>query len=401
MVYTLTEFQTLCSTHQTPLDFLPTQEGGNYRICGESDPRFRIVRYDKKVTDMKNPLSKWMRSTVWDTQTNRPLCISPPKAEPDEQPPCDTPLLIQDFVDGTMVNAFWYKEDGEWKSKLATRSQLGAGGNFYSQKSFAQLFEEAVDFSTVSLEGIQETLGSKNAVAYFASFVLQHPEHRVVTRISNPTVYVVHVGCTLPDGTVKIEEVSEKTANLNLNAMALSKEYPMAGFKKDEDYNSFLNSLLKTRGWFWQGLTFKDGKGRRWRTRNPNYLTLRALRGSEALPLERWLRLRRNGQVMEYLKHYGEERNDFWGFEQKFRQLTAEVFDAYCSVHKAHTSKLTDHPKHISPCVFRLHAHYLEHLKPENQTVRMRDCVEVINGMSPLDQKRLMTPRQAPVDAVA
>ena len=64
-------------------------------------------------------------------------------------------------------------------------------------------------------------------------------------------------------------------------------------------------------------------------------------------------------------------------------------------MHKAHTSKLTDHPKNISPCVFRLHAHYLEHLKPNGETVRMKDAVEVINKMTLLEQRQLMTPRAA------
>ena len=397
MVYSIEQFKTLLQTHSTPLDFFPTQEGGNFRICGESDPRFRIVRYDKKSSDMKNPLTKWLRSTVWDTQTNVPVCISPPKAEQAEQPPCDTSLLVQDFLDGTMVNVFWIQEGDGWTAHISTRSQLGASGNFYSQRSFAELFQDALNEKGISLDSLGESIrsvfGKESFVrAYFASFLLQHPEHRVVNRISKPALYAVHVGQTLGTGVVKIQDITESTPNELLQGMAI-KQYPMTGFKKDDDYNSFVNGLLRTQKWFWQGLTFKDAQGLRWRMRNPEYLNVRALRGSEALPLERWLRLRRNGQVVEYVKCYPEERQMFWDFEQRFRQLTSDVFTAYCSVHKSHESKLTDHPKHISPCVFRLHAHYLEHLKPEQQTVKMRDCIEVINGMTLLEQKRLMMPR--------
>jgi hypothetical protein len=107
--------------------------------------------------------------------------------------------------------------------------------------------------------------------------------------------------------------------------------------------------------------------------------------------------------VLEYLKHYSEERQTFWDFEQRIRSLTNEVYDGYVEVHKAHTKKLTDFPKNISPCIFRLHAHYLEHLKPEGESVRLKDAIELINNMSLLDQRRLMTPPRAaaPVEGVA
>jgi hypothetical protein len=168
--------------------------------------------------------------------------------------------------------------------------------------------------------------------------------------------------------------------------------YPVTGFKTDNDVSSFMNSLTKNKGWFWQGLSFKNKDGTRWRMRNTNYMTLRGLRGSEALALDRWLRLRSKGLVMEYLKHYSEERQTFWEFEQKFRTLTNDVYNGYAEVHKAHTKKLTDFPKNISPCIFRLHAQYLEHLKPNGESVRIKDCIELINNMSLLDQRRLMTP---------
>lgn len=396
-VLTLDCFKTLSTAHSNALDFLASQEGGNFRVCGKAEDPFRIVRYDKKSTDMKSPLTKWMRSTVWDTTNNSPVCVSPPKAEDAEHPPCGETLLIQDFPDGTMINVFWYQnENDEWVGRYATRSQLDAAGNFYSQRSFKELFEEAMSVNGLTLndfeEAIRTSMNNKNAVSYFGSFLLQHPDHRVVSRVQSPIIYAVQIGCVLQDGGVKLVDVNEKHSQTH-RALHSVKEYPMVGFKTEGDYSSFVKNLMETKGWFWQGLTFKDTKGRRWRVRNPNYLTLRALRGSEAQPLDRWLRLRRDGKVMDYLKHYTEERQAFWDFEQRFRQLTSDIFTAYASVHKAHTSKLTDHPKNISPCVFRIHAHYLEHLKPNGETVRMRDAIEVINAMTLLEQRQMMTPR--------
>ena len=375
--------------------FLSSEAGGHFRIVGSG--RYRVIRYEKKSTDMKSPLVNWMRSTIWDTEANLPVCVSPTKAKEDEVPPIGSDLpLIQDFMDGTMINMFLPAFDEatgvQPPPTLATRSQIGAGGNFYSQRSFAELFTDALKDTNLVQLGLNvrhSFKDVKNVHAYFASFLLQHPEHRVVSKVDEARIYLVHTGYVTKDGHTAIEDISELHAEPELAALALP-QYHMNGFNTVPDYQSFLNTQLNTKGWFWQGLTFKDVNGNRWRTRNSKYLVLRALRGSEALPLDRWLRLRSEGKVLEYLKHYAEERAMFWDFEQRFRALTLAVYAGYVDVHKAHAKKLTDLPKNVSPCVFRLHAHYLEHLKPQNLTVKQKDAIDLVNKMTLLEQRRMM-----------
>ena len=365
--------------------FLSSEAGGHFRIVGSG--RYRVIRYEKKSTDMKSPLVNWMRSTIWDTEANLPVCVSPTKAKEDDVPPIGSDLpLIQDFMDGTMINMFLPAFDEATATQpeptLATRSQIGAGGNFYSQRSFAELFTDALVTANTNLVQLGLNVRHsfkdvKNVHAYFASFLLQHPEHRVVSKVDQPRIYLVHTGYVTKDCHIAIEDISELHAEPELAALALP-QYHMNGFNTVPDYQSFLNTQLNTKGWFWQGLTFKDVNGNRWRTRNSKYLVLRALRGSEALPLDRWLRLRSEGKVLEYLKHYAEERAMFWDFEQRFRALTLAVYAGYVDVHKAHAKKLTDLPKNVSPCVFRLHAHYLEHLKPQTLTVKQKDAIDLV-----------------------
>ena len=375
--------------------FLSSEAGGHFRIVGSG--RYRVIRYEKKSTDMKSPLVNWMRSTIWDTEANLPVCVSPTKAKEDDVPPIGSDLpLIQDFMDGTMINMFLPAFDEatgvQPPPTLATRSQIGAGGNFYSQRSFAELFTDALKDTNLVQLGLNvrhSFKDVKNVHAYFASFLLQHPEHRVVSKVDQARMYLVHTGYVTKDGHTAIEDISELHGEPELAALALP-QYHMNGFNTVPDYQSFLNTQLNTKGWFWQGLTFKDVNGNRWRTRNSKYLVLRALRGSEALPLDRWLRLRSEGKVLEYLKHYAEERAMFWDFEQRFRALTLAVYAGYVDVHKAHAKKLTDLPKNVSPCVFRLHAHYLEHLKPQNLTVKQKDAIDLVNKMTLLEQRRMM-----------
>ncbi len=356
--------------------------------------RYRILRYVKGQSDMKIPHTKWFRSVIWDTEANRPVCVAPPKAEQTEVPTGENvELQIQDFLDGTMMNTFIVNNDSK-TLHVASRTQIGATGTFYSSKTFSELFDEALHSmgysSRADLHSVLPKPG-QSTPATFVSFLLQHPEHRVVSRPRSARLFIVHLGEVSTDGTVTFtESVPGEFSLFKFNS------YPMTGFKTQSDLDSFFKGLVESKGWFFQGLTFKDGTGRRWRIRNPNYLYLRALRGSEATDMDRFLRLRSEGKVVEYLKHYSEDRQTYWDFEQQLRAATKSAFDSYCEVHKAHSKKLADLPKSIQPCVFRLHAHYLSDLKPKNESIKMKDAVEVVNKMPIFEQRRLFTPAVVP-----
>jgi hypothetical protein len=389
MSYTIDTFKNLCSAYSSwsSLEtFLTSPEGGNLRIVGSN--RYRILRYVKGQSDMKLPHMKWFRSVVWDTEDNRPVCVAPPKAEISEVPTGENvELQIQDFLDGTMMNGFITRDDKK-TLHIASRTQIGATGTFYSTKTFSELFDDALKAMGYSSRADLHSVlpkPSPSVSATFVSFLLQHPEHRVVSRPRSPRLFVVHLGEVSSDGTVTFTEtIPDEFTQFKLSS------YPMTGYRTQNDLDSFFKGLLESKGWFFQGLTFKDGKGHRWRTRNPNYLYLRGLRGSEATDLERFLRLRSENKVVEYLKHYSEDRQTYWDFEQSLRAATKSAFDAYCEVHKAHAKKLADLPKSIQPCVFRLHSYYLSDLKPKSESIKMKDAVEVVNKMPIFEQRRLL-----------
>ena len=410
MNYTLDVFHNLLVSHPTweGLEaYLTSPEGSQIRCVGEG--RYRILRYVKGVSDLKSNHGKWMRSVVWDTQDHLPVCVAPPKAEKGDAPtghqvPAvtgeDVPYpLVQWFLDGMMINVFRTHSDPN-TLQIATRTQIGAGGKFYSEKTFEQMFDEALQAMGVSRQDVLNLLAQPTEMVpnHFASFVLQHPEHRVVARCASPRLFVVHSGAVHDDGRVSLNEDPQHW-RFKWRLPMLQTGMISDIFKSDKDMTDFFSNQCKQQGWFFQGLTFKDGKGNRWRLRNPNYLYLRTLRGSEATPLDRFLRLRSESKVTEYLKHYTEERQQFWDFEQSLRKATQDVFAAYCSVHKSHEKKLEDLPWAIKPCVFKLHSHYLEHLRPNNEKVYMKHSVELVNNLALYEQKRLLTP--APSQAAA
>lgn len=397
--YSVSVFSELLKTYTSwsaLKDFVTSEEGGKFRVVGEG--RYVIIRYVKGTSVLKTPYGMWLRSVVWDTQENLPVCVAPPKAAPADPPTTGAKMLIQEHIDGIMINAYRTHEAPN-DLVLCSRSQIGATGSFYSEKSFATMFQDALLQANLTKEDILKLLAQPTEMVpnHFLSFVLQHPEHRVVTRCRSPKLWIVHAGCVQDDGTVTIMDRSD--------AWPVSLQLPSYSntnvFSDHQQLHTFFKALCDAKGWFFQGITLKDG-GNRWRLRNPNYTYLRELRGSESSQVERFLRLRSQSKVTEYLKHYTEDRSDFWSFEQDLRTATRGAYDGYCSVHKSREKKLEDLPWGLRPVVFKLHSHYLEHLRPKNEKITMKDVVDLVNNLATYEQKRLLVPAsQGPLVAAA
>lgn len=386
MGYFIYVFRDLLLTYKTWAEFesfLTSTEGGKIRCAGEG--RYRILRYVKGVSNLNLPHVKWMRSVVWDTQTHLPVCIAPPKAEADyaSMPSGENLPHIQDFLDGMMINAFCTQENPT-NIQIATRSQVGANGTFYSKKTFATMLDEALQTMGFTKKSLVEILSRPTEMvpSQFLSLVLQHPEHRVVSRCRSPRLWLVHTGAVLDDGTFSIsEDYDEWPFKLRIPSYTVP-----------DDPKVFFETQCEKNGWFYQGITVKDRNGHRWRFRNPRFQYLRNLRGGEADPVDRFLRLRSESKISEYLRHYGEDRDTFWNLEETLRRKTHEVFRSYCSVHKSREKKLEDLPWEIRPCVFKLHSHYLEHLRSKNEKLSMQDTVHLVNNLLIFEQKRLIVP---------
>ena len=247
--------------------------------------------------------SPLLRSVVWSKKTNRPVCVGPRKAV-EGPPPLNTTLRVENFLDGVMINVFATLSEGVITHGLASRSQFGATTGFYSKKSFAEMFQDAL--GTRTLETLMQgyPLPTVEFPSVCVSFVLSHPEHRVVSKPSEPRITPVEVHRIHITGSLE---------PIATNATYLTD----ISFYSEQGGENFFRDELQRHGWTWQGVVFRDGSGARWRMRTPTYSYLRELRGNDADPKMRFLRLRAKGTMKEYLKHYTEERQAFWVFEQE------------------------------------------------------------------------------------
>uniref|UniRef100_A0A6C0JUU3 T4 RNA ligase 1-like N-terminal domain-containing protein n=1 Tax=viral metagenome TaxID=1070528 RepID=A0A6C0JUU3_9ZZZZ len=405
MSVVLNHFESLRERYPTWAElkvFLTSPEGGALRVIeSESGEPYAIIRYVKGESRFNVPGTGLFRSVAWDTVNNRPVCMAPAKAN-EGSPPLNVNFVsIQDFLDGVMIQAFVTAEEPT-VLRIRSRTKMGANNGFYSSKTFNEMFVECLAATPVRttdtlLMHLRETMSEMNATSAFASFVLQHPEHRIVEKLHSPDLNIVHVGTVNATGAVVLCEHSSEWLP-PLRRLQIP-SYPVKMFHTDEDIQSLMRRTAVQNGFRWQGLVFKDGVGGRWRMRSPGYMLLRTLRGAEAGPVDRFLRLRREGKVTDYLKHYSDERKEFWVYETNLRQRTEDALMAYVAVHKAHTLKFAALPVEYKPVVHLLHVEYLNNLRAQKETVKLSHVIRVVNSLKEFEQRRLLSAQafQAPV----
>ncbi len=348
---------------------LSSEEGGSLRIVDPApDQPFAVIR-SVKGSGAACAHAKDFRSVVWDTEQNLPVCIAPRKAE-EGGPPVSTPLYVSECLDGCMVNAFV----SGGVLRLATRTCIGADNTFYGGKTFAQMFDEAVGKSSwKTREGVAAAIGEGG----FASFVVQHPAHRVVAKFVRPSLHLIHTGTV--DATTGVVAIKYSVQGMVQKTYGAEKEVA-----------DLMERMQTQMGWRWQGLCFVAEDGRRWRLRSPTYSMLRDLRGGEAKDVDRFLRLRAEHKVSEYLKHFSDDRTTFWGLEQRLRAATRGVVDAYADCHMAHAVAFKDLPAAVKPAVYMLHVKWLNTLREGGHRIRLEHAIEVVAALRLFEQRRLV-----------
>jgi len=377
---TLSTFSNWTSTYKTWPElkaWLQASEPG-IDIIESEDTAYAILRNSKEkegeaaiAEDAVSETAQLCRSVVWDTEANLPCCVAPFAARRDQKVPSDSELRLEDFVEGVMINVFRARGDAE--THVTTRSKLDADGSFYSERSFRELFEEAMDAKRTSLDEIEKLIGapSDDVAATFITMVLAHPEHRVVRTVEQANLWAIYRGTVSNDGTVSFFTEDLPTA-------WRPKTYSLSFKGEFAELKAKFEEIKASKPWFWQGLVVHSGL-QRWRFRNAEHDRVRKdLRGTESNSFGRFLRLRSQKRVQEYLRIYQEDSNDFQAFERDYRSLTKTLYAWYCKVHKEHSVAFKALPKSVQPLVFDLHKFYLGTLRPSNKTLHMVEVIDWI-----------------------
>jgi hypothetical protein len=376
--------------------YLESEEGGLFRIADKNDNGLCLIRYEKGTSKMDLPHSRWFRSVVWNTVTNRPVCVAPPKATSTDfsftsfKEISDAGVVCQELLDGFMINCF--RTQGDESLHIASRSKLDAAGKFYSQQSFRELFMEAYMNTTDcphygerviqdNSRDISHPDSSKGEVSTFYSFLVQHGKHRIVKPLEKNRVYLIHKGIVYEDGRVAFEDSPEKVKerdnidNIPMGPVKAKGSYAQVAAKGaaevegDNEVQKWIKNQLYERDWSFHGLVFKDAQGNRWRFRSEKYAAVKALRGNSATYTERFAQLYTQNLVQKYLEYYPEDVMFMALHTMCMDVIVKKLYDCYVDLHITKVKKADEIEKMYLPHLYSIHGIYLSQLRPNHKKV--------------------------------
>jgi len=276
-----------------------------------------ILKYTDK-SDFTDPRKKFCRGLVLEAGTGKPICVPPEKSmnfphflqliAEDEWPS----VRIESFPDGTMINLFNY--DGVWH--ISTRSKIGARCKFFGNKFFNEMFDEAKGFLDYSLLDPELTY----------SFVLRHPDNRIVTKYDSADVVLVQVRKQYKELELLpvVEDLKEKGLELKIPEVY-----------QHSNLESVIQQLTNMP-FSEQGLVFKY-KGVRSKIRNEKYTYVKHLHGNNWNEFHTYLEARENNQVKQLLKYFPEYESKFQEWNDAIKKMTGTLYHCYINrfVHKS------------------------------------------------------------------
>ena len=343
-----------------------------------------ILKYDKyMLTDGNTKTLGLFRSVVTDGKTI--MAYAPPKSINIDDFQSENDVEYLEYVDGTMINVYYDDINNTWE--IATRSNIGAKYKFFDncEKTFNEMFFEAFNAMNLDFKDFKK--------GYSYSFVLQHPENRIVVPIKDARLILTNV-YKLDGYTVQEMDIFDASGSWVNGDKTL---YNKLMFPKQ------LNDVIDVSGltienicdliWSGAGLSYNmvgavlinRCTGIRTKIRNPMYEYVRDLRGNNSKLQYHYYELRYHGKVTEFLKYFPEMGEKFQTYREQVHVWTKQLNDNYASCYIRKEKELKNFPFEFRSHMFQLHQKYL------NNSVNFVSRGVVINFVNDLIPPHLMS----------
>ena len=327
-----------------------------------------IVKYDKSFSQMNNLDVIKSRGLVLEKNTNKIVCVPPPKSldinyyhnkflNNDSEG-----VVIEEFYDGTMINVFKHNN----VINIATRSNIGANCKWNSSKTFNLLFNESMNID--DLNTIEE--------GYSFSFLLQHPENKIVKEYIQPNCILTMVSKINDDNTVKILN-REETENL-LKIYKLNLELPnVIETTSMEDLYKRIDSLNDREQGYILKYYCSDGFDNRSKIRNLRYNRIRSLKCNTNNKMFMFYELRKQNNIMEYLHYFPEDKELFDNFRMELYNFTSKLHTFYLNLKIFKKLKFLEIDFEFRPFINELHTLFTE----TGKVITKRVVIEFLHNL--------------------
>jgi hypothetical protein len=387
-----------------------TEELSNYYTVTEystkSNEKYKIVKYNKDIlaADL-NPSYGLLRSVIINS-LGQVIGFAPPKSLPADQflqkfsiQTRSEFIQAQEFVEGTMINVFYDPSISGWK--IATRNTVDAEVSFYksSKKTFNAMFMEACQQNNFNLETLNPI--------FCYSFVLQHPDNRIVVPFKNPQLYLVEVyeivqssldaslvqsslDASLVQSSLDASLTTVDVVPQNLSMVRANGSWSKTSIRFPEVYEFTTYSELIEKfasantPYNIMGIVLKNTTtNERTKIRNPIYEEVRHLKGNHCKLQYQYLTLRKEGKLPEFLKYYPETKKDFSACRDQVHLFTGTLHQNYLSCYVRKERPLKEYGSQYRTHMFKIHEQYINELKPNGLFVTNTIVQKYVNNLHP------------------
>lgn len=354
---------------------------------------YNVVRYDKSfLTNDRMETVGLFRSVVH--ANGKVVSFAPPKTIPYEaftaRLDSTKPLKVEEYIEGTMINVF--HDGNSWE--ITTRSSLGGRVAFYNMDStpqtktentFRWMFFDAFQHREMMCEAEDPNRDFFAALDSFPknytfSFVLQHPKNRIVVPFTTPQLFLVKVYEITKNVVTEVEINPDLCRKLPTWLM-----YPMKLSNDLDTMTSYLSSGRADYKIVGTMLSGYDNNGvlMRSKYRNVTYETVRNLRGNQPKLQYRYIMLRQEQKVNDYLRYYPEHKTLFGDYRDLVHKFTHELHSKYISCYIKKEGPLGGYSPQYRTHMYKLHEIYTGTLSKENKIVTMNVVVAYVNNLHP------------------
>ena len=346
--------------------------------------KYSVIRYIKEYLCLDMiPTYGLCRSVILNS-TNNVVGFAPPKSIPSDSfikmyPEKSDHLVAQEFIEGTMINAFWDPSvglTGSWE--ISTRNTVGATSSFFkgsNQKTFRTMFLEAMTAINLSLDSLNKDL------CY--SFVLQHPDNRIVVPFKNPDLYLVavyHIKIVDGNWTALSYPMSDlKNYNWGPAVIKFPQEYTWNTYTELIEKYASMNTSYSVMG----VVVYNNLTGERMKIRNPVYEQVRSLRGNQPKLQYQYLSLRKEGKVADFLKFYPENKKEFSTFRDQVHLFTSTLFANYIACYVKKEKPLKEFSDQYRTHMFNIHKIFMDDLREKKLFVTNTTVINYVNNLHP------------------
>jgi hypothetical protein len=347
---------------------------------------YSVIRYDKNflACDLISTYGL-CRSVIVNSQ-NKVVGFAPPKSIPSDRfiknyNETTDGIVAEEFIEGTMINVFWDPAvglTGGWE--IATRNTPGATSSFFKNvkgkkgKSFRDMFLEAAEQNNLVLHMLNPT--------YCYSFVLQHPENRIVVSFNKPQLYLTAIyAIENLDSSIFVNSFDPQILKPSFDLGNVTIKFPEI-YQFDTYSDLIENYASMNTSYNIVGVMLHNrATGERTKIRNPVYEQVRSLRGNQPKLQYQYLSLRKEGKVGEFLQFYPENKKDFSGFRDQVHLFTDTLFSNYKSCYIRKEKPLKDYSDQYRTHMFNIHQIYLNDLREDNKFVTSSVVQKYVNEM--------------------